>query len=274
MALTLVTGGTGHLGRDIVDRLGCDGYRVRLFTRARGDRPDVEWAIGDLATGAGLRDALHGVDTVINAATYSPIARRGGVRPVDFFRSPSAVDVEGTKRLLALCQEQSVRHFLHVSIVGLDDATLPYARVKLAGERLVRSSALSWSVVRAMPFYYLLDRLLAGLAWLPLWPVPTTPFNPVDTTDVADYIVACAFDGARGERAEIGGPEDLSVAALADQYRAARGLHRTILSVPISETKARGMGFVVSQGVRGRRTWADWLQSQYPATRHVAQRSS
>lgn len=214
MALTLVTGGTGHLGRDIVDRLIRDGRRVRVLARSQGTRSDIEWAVGDLATGAGLRQALHGVDTVINAATYSPIARRGGVRPVDFFRSPSAVDVGGTERLLSLCQEQSVRHFLHVSIVGLDEATLPYARVKLAGERLVRTSALSWSVVRAMPFYYLLDSLLSGLAWLPVWPVPTTSFNPVDTSDVADYIVTCAFDGTRGERAEIGGPEDLSLAAL------------------------------------------------------------
>jgi nucleoside-diphosphate-sugar epimerase len=143
MALTLVTGGTGHLGRDIVDRLVRDGHRVRVFARSPAVRPDVEWATGDLATGAGLREALHGVDTVINAATCSPIARRGGVRPVDFFRSPSAVDVEGTERLLSLCREASVRHFLHVSIVGLEEATLPYARVKLAGERLVRASALS-----------------------------------------------------------------------------------------------------------------------------------
>lgn len=62
--------------------------------------------------------------------------------------------------------------------------------------------------------------------------------------------------------------------AMNDQYRGARGLHRKILPVSVSETKARGMGFVVSQGVRGRRTWADWLQRQYPATRHVAWRSS
>ena len=270
MAVMLITGGTGHLGRDIVDRLVGDGHHVRLLARSPGARPGVDWAQGDLATGAGLREALRDVDTVINAATYSPIARRGGGRPVDFFRSPSAVDVEGTERLLSLCREQSVRHFLHVSIVGLDDATLPYAGVKLAGERLVRNSALSWSVVRAMPFYYLLDKLLASLTWLPLWPVPTTPFNPVDTTDVAEHIVACAFDGARGERAEIGGPEDLSVAALAEQYRAARGLHRKILSMPMSETAARGMGLVVSQGVRGRRTWADWLQRQYPGARAAA----
>ncbi|WP_298884722.1 NAD(P)H-binding protein [uncultured Bradyrhizobium sp.] len=263
MTVTLVTGGTGHLGRDIVERLVCGGHRVRLLARSPGRRSDVEWAIGDLSTGAGVREALQDVDTVIHAATYSPIARRGGVRPIDFFKSPPTVDVEGTERLLSFCQQQSVRHFLHVSIVGLDDATLPYAKVKLAGERLVRASSLSWSVVRAMPFYYLLDKMLAGLAWLPVWPAPTTLFNPVDTSDVADHVVTCAFDGVRGERAEIGGPEDLSLATLAGQYRDARGLHRRILPIALSEAKARGMGFVVSQGVRGRLSWADWLQYRY-----------
>jgi len=272
MALTLVTGGTGHLGRDIVDRLVRDGRHVRVFARSPGTRSDVEWASGDLATGAGLREALHDVDTVINAATYSPIARRGGIRPTDFFTSPSAVDVEGTGRLLSSCGEARVRHFLHVSIVGLDEATLPYARVKLAGERLVRASALSWSLVRAMPFYYLLDWLLAGLAWLPVWPVPTTLFNPVDTSDVADHVVACAFDGMRGERAEIGGPEDLELVSLARRYQDARRLHRKILPMNLSDAKARGMGFVVSHGVRGRLSWTDWLQRNDPVARSATQR--
>ena len=264
MTLTLVTGGTGHLGRDIVDRMVRAGRRVRVFARSPGARGDVEWAAGDLATGAGLREALLGVDTVIHAATFSPIARRGGIRPIDFFRSPSAVDVEGTERLLSLSEEAGVHHFLHVSIAGLDEATLPYARHKLAGERLVRASALPWSVVRAMPFYYLLDRLLAGLGWLPVWPVPTARFNPVDTSDVADYVVDCAFDGGRGERAEIGGPEDLDLVALARQYQNARELHRKIWPIDLSEAKARSMGFIVSQGVRGGLTWTDWLKRRYP----------
>ncbi|WGD52612.1 NAD(P)H-binding protein [Bradyrhizobium sp. CB1650] len=270
MALTLLTGGTGHLGQDIVQRLVRDGHRVRVFARSPGVRSDVEWASGDLATGVGLREALRDVDTVINAATFSPIARRGGVRPVDFFRSPSAVDVEGTERLLSLGLEMSVRHVLHVSIVGLEAATLPYARVKLAGERLVRASALQWSIVRAMPFYYLLDSLLSGLAWLPIWPVPTTQFNPVDTSDVADHVVTCAFDGGRGERAEIGGPEDLSLVALAGQYRDARRLNRKILPLTVSEAKAQGMGFVVSRGVRGRLCWADWLRRRYFSAQSAA----
>jgi uncharacterized protein YbjT (DUF2867 family) len=231
---------------------------------------DVEWATGDLATGEGLRTALKDVHTVINAATYSPIARRGGIRPVDFFKSPSAVDVQGTQRLLALCHEESVQHFLHVSIVGLDDASLPYARVKLAGEDLVRKSTLSWSVVRAMPFYYLLESMLAGVAWLPVWPVPWTVFNPVDTSDVADYLVNRAFDGQRGVRDEIGGPDDLSCVEFARQYQRASGIHRAILPVSLSEKAARGMGFVVSKGVRGTLSWADWLNRRFPEVRTAA----
>jgi uncharacterized protein YbjT (DUF2867 family) len=255
----LVTGGTGHFGRDIVRRLVEDGHLVRVFARSPGPETEVEWAIGDLGTGEGMAAALQDVHTVINAATDSPIAQRGGFRPVDFFKSPSQADVDGTRRMLALCEAAGVEHFLHVSIVGLDDGSLPYARVKLAGERLVRESSLSWSVVRAMPFYYLLDRLLGGLTWLPVWPVPNAVFNPVDTSDVAAYLMECAFDGNRGMRSEIGGPEDLSCTTVARQYQEHRGMHRPIFAVRVSENTARGMSFAVAKGRRGALRWSEWL---------------
>lgn len=263
MPLVLVTGGTGHLGRDTVARLLQDGHRVRVLARSRCRSMPVEWAIGNLATGEGLREAMQGVHTVINAATDSPIARRG-VRLADAFSSPSGVDVQGTERLLALCNEMPIQHFLHVSIVGLEDASLPYSRVKLAGEKLVRDSTLSWSVVRSTPFYYLLAKLLAGMSWLPIWPLPAAPFNPVDTRDVADYLVRCAFDGGRGERAEIGGPDDLSLAELARQYRTVRHIRGAIAPFRVSGRRARRMGFVLSKGVRGTRSWQDWLNREFP----------
>jgi uncharacterized protein YbjT (DUF2867 family) len=263
MPLVLVTGGTGHLGRDVVTRLVREGHRVRVFARSPLPSTDVESAIGDLATGEGLQAALQGVHTVINAATDSPIARRGRIRPVDLFRSPSAVDVKGTERLLALCREASVQHFVHVSIVGLEHAWLPYARVKLAGEKLVRRSTLPWSVVRATPFFYLLERMLSGVSWLPVWPMPTTVFNPVDTADVANHLVTCAFDGLYGERAEIGGPRDLSCVEFARQYRRVRGLRRAILPLPLSDGAGRRIGFAASDGVRGTLSWADWLDRRF-----------
>ena len=59
MDTVLVTGGTGHLGRDLVPRLKRT-YRVRVLARSMGSDPAVEWFRGDLATGDGLADALAG----------------------------------------------------------------------------------------------------------------------------------------------------------------------------------------------------------------------
>ena len=261
MAKILVTGGTGHLGRDLVPRLSEVGHTVRLLARNTGQDSSVEWAVGDLATGSGVEEALRGVDTVIHAATLSPIARRG-IRPVDFFASPASVDVEGTRRLLSASQRGGVLHFIFVSIVGLEFSTLPYARVKLAGEQLVRESSLSWSVVRATPFYYLLAQMLAGLKWLPVWPLPTSPSNPVDTRDVASYLTRAVSDGNRGVRPEIGGPEVMPFWSFARQYCDALGLRRLILPLPIGRKMSLKMGLVETNLQLGERTWKTWLSEE------------
>ncbi|RJT34892.1 NAD-dependent epimerase/dehydratase family protein [Mesorhizobium waimense] len=261
MTKILVTGGTGHLGHDLVPTLTETGHTVRLFARKAGQDSSVEWAVGDLATGEGIDDALLGVDTVVHAATLSPIARRG-MRPVDFFSSPASVDVEGTRRLLAASHRAGIGHFIFVSIVGLEFSALPYARVKLAGEQLVRESSLSWSVIRATPFYYLLAQMLGGLKWLPVWPLPTSLSNPVDTRDVASYLAEAVNDGQRGVRTEIGGPEVMPFSSFARQYRDALGLRRLVLPLPVSRKMSRNMGLVETDQRLGERTWKAWLSEQ------------
>ena len=257
----LVTGGTGHLGRDIVGQLLGRGKRVRVLARLPGGDPSVEWARGDLSTGAGLREALAGVTTVINAATFSPIAQRGRIRLVDFFTTPSAVDVDGTRRLLDECRHARVRHFLHVSIVGLSDAadSLPYSQVKLQGETLVRQSELPWSVVRAGPFYYLLARLFASMRWMPWWILPNGVMDAVDTADVASYLIECVDDGRLGLREEIGGPAALPLPELARQYLQARGLNRRVIGFNVAPQTAARLGLAEARGRKGAIPWREWL---------------
>lgn len=256
----LVTGGTGHLGRDIVGQLLARGKQVRVLARLPGDDPRVEWTRGDLATGAGLREALHGVTTVINAATFSPIAQRGRIRLVDFFTTPSAVDVGGTGRLLHECRNAGVQHFLHVSIVGLSEAaSLPYSKVKLQGETLVRQSDVPWSVVRAGPFYYLLARLFASIRWMPWWIVPNVIMDAVDTADVASYLIECVDDGRRGVRDEIGGPSALQLSELARQYLQARRLNKRVVGFDVAPQTAVRLGFAEAHGRKGTAAWREWL---------------
>src|SRR5690348_10290402 len=100
----LVTGGTGHLGRPIVSALQAQGHRVRVLARRPPSDSQVEYVKGDLATGEGVRAAVMDVDEIIHAATNSPMAQRGRFTFADLLRSPSDVDVGGTKALLAAAE--------------------------------------------------------------------------------------------------------------------------------------------------------------------------
>jgi uncharacterized protein YbjT (DUF2867 family) len=260
----LVTGGTGHLGRAIVARLADEGQQVRVLARQPRNDPRIKWVRGDLATGAGVREAVAGAEVVIHAATNSPAAQRGSFRPTDFVRSPTDVDIDGTSALLAAADEAAVQHFVHVSIVGLQYVAKinPYSRVKLAAEELVRESPIPWSIVSATGFYWLLERMLARMARRPIVLLPgNVHMQPVDSDEFAHFIVDAAADGRRGEREDFVGPQTLTMRELAEQYLAARGLHRRVWNAPLPRKVKAALeaGNTSPRARRGTTTWAEWL---------------
>lgn len=271
---TLVTGGTGHLGRAVVAGLKEHSYPLRVLARRPGEDASVEWVRGDLATGEGVVAAVTGVDTVIHAATHSPAARRGSIRPLDFVRSPTDVDIDGTSALLAAAEDAAVEHFIHVSIVGLQHtARLPYSRVKIAAEELVRASELPWSIVRATGFYWLLERMLAKMVARPILLLPAdVRMQAVDSDDFAAFVVECVNDGRRGEREDFAGPELLTMRELAEQYLAARGLRRRIWNAPLPRRikSALEAGSTSPGARRGTTTWAEWLRRAHAGSAAAA----
>jgi uncharacterized protein YbjT (DUF2867 family) len=263
MDTVLVTGGTGHLGRDLVSRLK-GSYRVRVLARSAQSVPDVEWIRGDLATGEGMSDAVAGCRTVIHAATLSPAARRGFFAPIDLWSSPSEVDRDGTARLLDLAAAGGVGHILYVSIVGIDRPRIPYLRRKLEAEYLVRQGPIPWSIARATQFHWLLDRMLGKMARLPIVPLPDMPLEPVDTTDFADYLVESVGHGPAGRLTDFGGPEVLTFTEVFDEWRQIRdGSVRTMrIPLPSAATNAAAaMSLSDPSSRHGTVTWADWLRS-------------
>jgi uncharacterized protein YbjT (DUF2867 family) len=263
MDTVLITGGTGHLGRDLVSRLK-GSYRIRVVARSAGSDPDVEWIRGDLATGEGIADAVVGTQTLIHAATLSPAARRGFFVPKDLWTSPSEVDREGTSRLLDLAAAAGVGHILYVSIVGIDRPRVPYLRRKLEAEYLVRQGPIPWSIARATQFHWLLDRMFGKMARLPLVPLPDLQVEPVDTTDFADYLVESVGQGPDGRLDDFGGPEVLTFSEAFDQWRHIRdGSVRTMrVPLPAAATNAAAaMSLSDPSSRHGTITWAEWLRT-------------
>jgi uncharacterized protein YbjT (DUF2867 family) len=114
-------------------------------------------------------------------------------------------------------------------------ARVPYASVKIAAEELVRSSPVPWSIVRATGFYWLLDRLLAGMTRRRVVFLPAgVSMQPVDSDDFADYVVETATGGPRGERQDFVGPDTLTMRE-ADRKGAVSG------SSPQQWSRSRGV---------------------------------
>lgn len=265
MDVIAITGGTGHLGRELVRRL-TPAHQVRVLSRRPGTDPAVEWVPGDLSTGEGVAELVAGATTVVHAATHSPAAQRGYLHPKDFWRSPPDVDVDGTSRLLEDATAAEVQHFLYVSVVGVDRPALPYLQLKHTAEELVSVSELPWSVVRATQFHWLLDRMFSRAARLPVLPLPgKLPTQPVDAGDFAEYLVECVDDGPGGRREDFGGPEVLTLGDAVRTWQEARHERQKVIDVPAPHKLRRvAEDLTCPSARRGRTTWADWLRS-HPA---------
>ena len=230
-----------------------DGHAVRVMSRrARpaSARAGVEWASADISTGEGLGAAVEGVDAVIHAASDP--------------RRAEAVDVEGTRRLLEAARTAGVAHLVYISIAGVDEIPFGYYRRKLAAERLIESSGVPFSILRATQFHSLVDFLLTQAARVPLlMPLPTAfKFRSVDEGEVAARLSACVEAGPRGRLPDFGGPRVHTLGEMARTWKVVRGVAKRVVNLPLPGAVAaafRAGKNTAPEGERGRISWEEWL---------------
>jgi nucleoside-diphosphate-sugar epimerase len=107
---TLVTGGTGFLGRRLVERLLSEGRRVSILGRTPA--PDLEargvrFIRAPLDDGAAVQDACAGASTVFHVAAKVGVTGR----PADYFRA----NVLGTRSVIEGCRRHGVSRLIYTS---------------------------------------------------------------------------------------------------------------------------------------------------------------
>ena len=237
-----VAGGTGFVGGAIAAELHRRGHRVVVLSHrgepARGPLPDtVELRDADITTGAGLPEALAGVDALAIAVAFpnSPIEapRRG--------RTFAAVDAAGTERLVAAGQAAGVGRLLYLSGAGAaPDAPRHWFRAKWRAETAVRESGIPATIIRPTWIYgprdVSLNRFL-GFART-FQAVPMTSFGrqllaPVFVDDVAALAADSLVDPAAVDQIfELGGPETVPMRHVVGRALAAAGIRRPIVPAP------------------------------------------
>ncbi|CAL9343113.1 hypothetical protein SUDANB121_00322 [Nocardiopsis dassonvillei] len=215
MARILVTGGTGRLGRPVVEELRRAGHRVHPLSRHPDPHDALSVAV-DLRRGTGLDRALEGVDTVVHCAT-----------------TPAGGDLRSAAHLIGRARRAGVGHLLYISIVGVDRVPLGYYRAKYTVERALAASGLGWTVLRTTQFHDLVASLCARASRLPVGPVPVPEMDvqPVDVREAASRLAQLAQGEPQGRVANMGGPAVESFADLMDAYLRRRGTPRRTVAV-------------------------------------------
>jgi uncharacterized protein YbjT (DUF2867 family) len=254
----LVTGGSGTLGREVVDRLLAGGHPVRVLSRRprpAGTPATVDWVTGELGSGRGLAAAVADVAVIVHCAS-NPLRPR--------------VDIDGTRNLVEAARAAGIWHLVAISIVGIDRVPYRYYQAKLTAERLIQASGLPWTILRATQFHQLVLLVARGLARLPLVPVPAaTSFQPIDAAEVADRLAALATGPPAGRVPDMGGPQVRIAADLLRTYLRTAGRPRPVLPVHLPGAVFAGYrqgGHLAPDHAVGRRTWEQFL------TDHVGHR--
>jgi dihydroflavonol-4-reductase len=149
-----VTGASGHLGFTLVQRLLEAGRQIRTLTRYRtkylADLP-IEFVDGDLGNAASLERAFDGVEVVYHTAAMISLDPTA-------WPAMRAINVEGTRTIVALCQAHHVRRLIHFSSLEVfqthplaqpldesrpliaEDFPLPYPRSKVQSQHIVQQA--------------------------------------------------------------------------------------------------------------------------------------
>ena len=234
-----VVGATGFVGSHVVPYLIDAGHHVIAISRdgrrLEGWGEVVEVRAADVGTGRGVSAALEGADAVVHLAAI-PRESRG--------RSFDAVNVAGTRRVVAGAGEAGARRLVHLSVLGAaEDPDLAYLHSKWRGEQIVRESDLEWVVLRPSLMFGAGDGFFSLVRTTLKWWSPGVvvipgdggaKFQPLSVDDLAIAVGRSLVDDDRpGSVYEIGGPRWWTYREIVDEVMRVTGMRRLKLGMPI-----------------------------------------
>ena len=193
----VVIGGTGLIGSKVV---------AELRTRGHEAVPAAPDTGVDTLTGDGLADALEGASAVVdvaNAPSFDDTA------VMDFFET-------STRNVLAAGVDAGVAHHVALSVVGSERLVdSGYMRAKVVQEKLIRTSPMPYSIVRATQFFEFAGRIADGATVDGTVHLPSVLFQPIASDDVAGAVANVVMGAPHNNVVEIAGPE-LGTTSFAD----------------------------------------------------------
>ena len=210
----VVIGGTGLIGSKSVPILRRGGHEVLAASPSTGV---------NTITGEGLKAAMAGTQVVIDLSN-SPSFEDQAV--LEFFQTSG-------RNLLAAEAAAGVRHHVALSIVGIDRSPdNGYFRAKVAQEKLIETSGIPYTIIRATQFLEFLRAIADSSAAGGTVRLSPGLFQPIAADDVAAIVADAAVAAPRSGIVEIAGPERAPFNEIVARYLKAVGDPREVVRDP------------------------------------------
>lgn len=241
--LYTVFGGSGFIGRYVVQQLAAHGHRVRvavrnpnlaLFLKPSGAVGQIQLVQANVRNAESVARAVAGADGVVNLV---------GLLGESGHQTFKDVQAEGAATVARAAAAAGVRAFVQMSAIGADAASpARYAQTKAEAEAAVRAALPQATILRPSvvfgPEDDFLNRFARLARMLPVMPVVAgdTRFQPVYVADVAAAVVTALEAPAEvgGHSFELGGPRTYTMRELLAYILDETMLDRPLVEVPMA----------------------------------------
>ena len=247
----LIFGGSGQIGRNLLRKLTKSNYKVTVVTRnihqksyiikTQANAGYIDIAEANIFDEKKIRELFKKADICINLVGILYEQKKGNTF--------SNIHTVFPSLLAKLCKEYNLKHFIHLSALGINDAKdSKYASSKLEGEIKVLKNFPLATILRPSIVYSIDDNfttnfmtLLNRLPVFPLYYQGATKFAPIHCSDLTDTIQHVISNNVYSKIIECVGPEIITFKQIIKKLLNLIGKKRILLPFPlqIAEFSAR-----------------------------------
>ena len=243
----LIFGGSGQIGRNLIRKLTKNNYRVTVVTRnihqksyiikTQANAGYIDIVEANIFDEKKIRALFKKTDICINLIGILFEQKKGNTFKNIHSIFPSL--------LAKLCKEYNLKHFIHLSALGINDAVdSEYAKSKLEGENNVLKNFPLATILRPSIVYSVDDNfttnfmtLLNRLPIFPLYYEGKTKFAPIHCSDLTDTINHIISKNIYSKIIECTGPEIISFKELLQKLLYLINKKRILVPLPLPLAK-------------------------------------
>ncbi len=243
----LIFGGSGQIGRNLIRKLTKNNYRVTVVTRnihqksyivkTQANAGYIDIVEANIFDEKKIRQLFEKNEICINLIGILYEKKNGNTFKNIHTIFPSL--------LAKLCKEYSLKHFIHLSALGINEAIdSDYAKSKLEGENIVFKNFPLVTILRPSIVYSVDDNfttnfmtLLNRLPAFPLYYNGKTKFTPIHCSDLTDIIYHIISNNIYSKVIECIGPEVMTFKEILKKLLFLIDKKRILLPVPLPFAK-------------------------------------